>query len=123
MGWLLPAPDLNAGETVLWSRPANRAQSARLQVGGTLCLTEQRLIFVPGRFEGMLGGERWSTERARVQDVLAIEANAIPQLGPRAAGNRRRICVVTADGPRQVFLVNGARQAVAYLRQALAVPR
>lgn len=123
MGWWLPDPELEGQETVLWRATANRAQDGgRRHIGGVLMLTERRLLFTPGRFDAVTGGQPWWAPRGAIVAIDEVPRSAGFHLGSAAAGNRRRMRLSTAYGGQELFTVNQVRQKVAELNSLLGLP-
>ncbi len=114
--WWLAKPDLQDGEHVAWSVPANRTQGGRA-VGGKLLLTEQRLIFTPNRVEVLTHGRRWECKRAVVESVGTLDRTG----GPFDGGLVRRVRI-DHDGSVDLFVVPRPEEVAVQLRALLAVP-
>jgi hypothetical protein len=108
--------DLEQGETVTWSRRANRFQGSRA-VGGRLALTDRRLMFAPHRFDAALVGKRWE---ARLDEIrtIGIEPRGSGVKGLFGGGMRKRLRVRTARGDEEHFLVNKLDQVLESLEEA-----
>lgn len=63
-------PEFGAEERVLWTKRANRFQSAIRAVGGRIYLTDRRLVFASHRFDAKFGGEEWSAPLERIEEVF-----------------------------------------------------
>lgn len=68
--WLFATPVFEAGELVRWEGRANRMEGRRA-IGGKLCLTDRRLIFVPHRFERLIRSKPWAWSLSEIHDVEA----------------------------------------------------
>ncbi len=115
---------LNDGERVLYAKRANRT-AGRRAVGGRLIATDERIAFVPNRFEKRATADLnlvdggWVTERDNVDDV---------RLAPRRIGLstifsgewRTGVLVSVKSGVDQRFLVPQATEASAEILAALA---
>ncbi len=101
----------------------SREQGSLRQIGGKLFLTDQRLLFMPNRFDDATGGDEWGCP---LGDITAVGVEprrpAIPFVG-RTAALRRRLRVDLGSGDREVFVVNGVNEAVEVLRAATAAGR
>ncbi len=113
-------PELLPGEQVVWRRSVNREQGWLRQVGGKLFVTDQRLLFMPNRFDDATGGEEWGCP---LGDITAVGVEprrpAMPFLG-RSAALRRRLRVDLRSGDREIFVVNRVTEAAEVLRAATA---
>jgi hypothetical protein len=112
-------PQLMTGESIAWSKLANREQSDLRQVGGRLFVTTRRVVFEPNIVDRVTRGERWEASTAAVLTVETLPAApAMPVLG-RAARLRTRLLLRLSDGQEEVFVINGVRAAVDELSAAL----
>jgi hypothetical protein len=107
---------LEQGETLTWSRRANRFQGSRA-VGGRLALTDRRLMFAPHRFDAALVGKPWE---ARLDEVrtAGIEPRGSSVKGLFGGGMRKRLRIRTAAGEEEHFLVNKLDQVLESLDDA-----
>jgi len=115
MGVWIRSPALEPTETVVWSRAANRTQSAQRAVGGRLFLTTSRLLFEPNRVDAATGGASWS---APLSDVQTVGTTA-PDGNPRSGGLRTRLRVDLANGQAELFVVNQLADVVRLIGQAV----
>jgi hypothetical protein len=107
---------LEPGETVTWSRRANRFQGSR-GVGGRLVLTDRRLLFAPHRFDAALAGSWWEAELDQVSSV-GVERRGSAHKALLGGGLRRRLRVQTEAGEDELFLVNKLDQVLESLTEA-----
>ncbi len=86
MGIWFPSVPLADGEIVQFQAAANSFLGHR-SVGGQVTLTNQRVIFVPNRLDGMTGGSRREMPLPNIQSVQRLEpgAEAVKQRGLAAA--------------------------------------
>jgi hypothetical protein len=112
-----PAPKLDPGEVQVWSRVANHVQGAKA-AGGTLVVTDRRIVFEPSRIDKLTGAERWSCPRGAVSAVEAIDKDL---LTPSAGGLRRRLGLRVNDW-QAVFVVNKLDATMQELSALLGVP-
>ena len=118
MGWWVAKPNLRDAESVVWTSTANRLQGKQRYVGGRLSLTQDRLLFVPNRFDALTGGSRWSAAKTDVSDVVeAAREQGVPLTPAKAGASRRRMHVVLADGSDEYFVVNRVTEKVDQLRR------
>jgi hypothetical protein len=115
------APDriqeaLEQGESVTWSRRANRFQGSRA-VGGRLALTDRRLMFAPHRFDAALVGKRWEARLGEIR-TAGVEPRGSSVKGLFGGGMRKRLRVRTAAGDEEHFLVNKLDQVLESLEEA-----
>lgn len=82
---------------------------------GLLCLTNLRLLFVPGMFTRKMSA--WSVPRSEVIQVSVADRNWQPYNG----GMRRRLFVRTAGGRDGLFTVNQVDSVAAELRAHLGL--
>ena len=83
---------------------------------GRLCLTNQRLLFVPKGFN-VRGRAPWSIDRNEILGIDIANRNWQPYNG----GMRRRLIFRFTDGSEQLFVVNGVDAVAADLGPRLAV--
>ena len=105
-------------ETVEWSAPALQSVGAT-SVGGTLCLTDRRLLFVPNGLnfkrrrvmgEVMSNGQPWSVDRS------AISNPEVTRTGDAYNGEmRKRLRIRIAGSDDQLFAVKYVDMARAEL--------
>ena len=109
---LLPRPDLPTGERLLRTWHANwlRRGVAR---GGTLNLTDHRLLFQPNTVEALIG------LRAESWDWSQLGGTELVRGRRRIATWRRRMGVVLADGEVLEFVVWDPEAAVRELTALL----
>lgn len=118
MGVLLRAPQLRAGETVVWSVLANRTQG-RGSVGGKLFVTSERVCFVAHRLD----------HAVRRSPDVAIPRDDIVDVGVEPPGStmtlngsmRARLRVTRRSGESEYFVVNRQRQVCDALRSTLGI--
>jgi hypothetical protein len=122
MSWWLPDPELDDNESVLWRTTANHTQEFRRQVGGTLVVTERRLLFTPGRFDASIGGQSWWAPRGAIISVEEEPRTTGLHFGAAAAGNRSRLRLSTAYGSDELFTVNHLKRKIAELGSLLGLP-
>jgi hypothetical protein len=107
---------LEPGESVTWSRRANRFQGSR-GVGGRLVLTDRRLVFSPHRFDAALAGSVWQAAFDQVSSV-GIEPRGSAHKALFGGGLRKRLRVRTGDGGEELFVVNKLDQVLESLAEA-----
>ncbi len=83
---------------------------------GRLCLTNQRLLFVPRGFN-IKGHTPWSVDRAMISGIDVAGRTWQPYNG----GMRRRLLIRCADGSQQFFVINRVDAAVKDLRERLSL--
>jgi hypothetical protein len=83
---------------------------------GRLCLTNQRLLFVPRGFN-VRGRAPWSIDRSEIVGIDIAKRTWQPYNG----GMRRRLIVRFADGSEQFFVVTRVDAVAADLRTRLSV--
>jgi hypothetical protein len=107
---------LEQGETLTWSRRANRFQGSRA-VGGRLAITDRRLMFAPHRFDAALVGKRWE---ARLDEIrtAGIEPRGSSVKGLFGGGMRKRLRIRTSAGEEEHFLVNKIDQVLESLEES-----
>jgi hypothetical protein len=113
--WWLRGQPAGDGETVEWSKLANRSQSRNRAVGGKLYLTDRRLLFCPHWVDAVFGGRAWSCERSRVQAI-----GKEPKSGGLGGGMRDRLRVEVAGDDVELFVVKDLDAIVERLRGAIA---
>ncbi len=103
-----------------WEKRANHADGGRAK-GGKLRLEGERLSFEPHGFDRAIdrlidtpGG--WSATLSEITEVGEEPRGKNPFDGSL----RKRLRIVTADGQRQLFVVNGLDEAVQRLQAAVA---
>ena len=69
-----PKPDLKSDEVVLFQAAANLFRGKRA-IGGRITVTDQRLLFVPNRLDGLTGGSRVDVARSAVGNVRTTAAS------------------------------------------------
>ena len=69
--WLFVDVPLEPGEELLFRRVCNRRHGRRT-VGGEVCVTDRRLLFVPNRLEGMVGARTVDVARSAVDQVTVV---------------------------------------------------
>lgn len=117
--WLLPAPELESGEKVIWHWPAVRWLKNG-DIGGTLYLSDRALIFKPHR----LNPSRLRTEERcaldGVLDVDLVERTRSREYG----GLRRRMRVTWKNGTWTLFTIDkDLDEAITRLREAVSEAR
>lgn len=105
---------LGDGEVRVRSFRANRCAGNRV-TGGSLHLTDQRLVFCPRRMDAAIGGRGWETSRAAVSSVDIAPRG----LTPFAGCLRKRLRIATAKGT-EYFVVRELDEVAGYLAAALA---
>jgi hypothetical protein len=111
MSWFLPAPDLQSGEQVLWHRPAQLTRS-RGWVGGSLWVTNERVLFVPGR----LVFPRQEVRQYQLGELESVGRENRDNT-PYTGGMRTRIRLAFRDGTTMLLAVKGLDEAIAELEQ------
>ena len=102
--WWFNQPVLDECESLLFEVPANCTQGKRA-VGGKLFGTTQRLIFVPNRMDGRLGGRIVIIPRDEISSVAKADVTwAITEIFSGA--HVPRMSVLARDGTQYMFVVN-----------------
>lgn len=115
-GLLFAEQSIMEGETVLWSRFANRTQSEYRAVGGKLFLTNQRLLFSPHFIDHLTGGEKWSVDLVSIQTI-----DKQPEGGDLFGGGLRdRLRISLHNGGVELFVVNDLDSVIEYLQASLS---
>jgi hypothetical protein len=108
---LHPAPKLGPNERMLWSRHGSVASSrewfsGRLRVAGTLCLTSERVMFVPVKLGSIV------IAMPRIQQVPVGEVESVAVSEPKSTS-------ATADvEPAVSFVLRGGGQLTVTVDQA-----
>lgn len=112
--------ELAPEEQLVWKRLANRQQGAYRAVGGRLLLTNQRLIFMPHKFDSATWGKPWSQDLARITKV-AIEPRhyGVPLVTPNV-GLRRRLRIEEHDGTVNLFVINRVEDVAGAIAAAIS---
>jgi len=113
--WWLRGQAAEDGETVEWSKLANRSQSRNRAVGGKLYLTDRRLLFCPHWIDAAFGGRTWNCERSQVQAI-----GTEPKSGGLGGGMRDRLRIEVVGGDAELFVVKDLDAIVEHLRGAVA---
>lgn len=103
---------MHPNERELATYRANRTQGSRA-VGGHLLLTDQRLVFLPHRFDSATGGQVWECGLASISEV-GMAARGFNPLD----GSFRRRLRITSDGVAEFFVVNKCARVVAAIEAA-----
>ena len=82
LGVWIPNVSVDEDETVKFTRLANVFQGRRA-VGGRVTVTNRRFLFVPNRFDSLLGGRRVSFERS---DLKSARINVAGKSAARKRG-------------------------------------
>ena len=101
---LFPPPELQTGESILDSWPANRTQSRNRAVGGCLFLTTQRLAFVPNLMDAAFAGRDASMPLHRIMSV-GLQPREFSFRHLFDGGLRTRLRVETDSGAHELFVV------------------
>ncbi|WP_432493155.1 hypothetical protein [Kineococcus auxinigenes] len=110
----LPRPELEPGERVLRTWHANRLRRGVAR-GGTLNLTDRRLLFQPNTLEALIGLRAESWDCSQLGGAELVE-------GRRCIATwRRRLGVVLTDGEVLQFVVWEPEAAVDEFDALLAV--
>lgn len=115
MGILFLQPEMQQGESEIWRTRANHVQATRA-VGGSLHLTNQRLLFEPHRFERMLKASPWSCDLTR---VALVETRQRSMREALAGGLTKRLEVALLEGGSELFVVPSTEIAIDQLEKAL----
>jgi hypothetical protein len=83
---------------------------------GRLCLTNQRLLFIPKGFN-VKGRSPWSIDREQISGIEIAKRTWQPYNG----GMRRRLLVQLADGSQQYFVMTRVDAVAADLCARLSV--
>ena len=106
----------------MWRALANLEASGWRQVGGTLYLTNTRLVFAAGRVDAALTRmPNWSLWRGDVAEISLLPRfrSVNGRKGPAAA--RPRLLVRSTVGAQDAFVVNRAAAKVEELRRLLGL--
>jgi hypothetical protein len=114
MSFFFPSPSLGAGETVVWSHKCQRSIPQRAFIGGTLLLTEDRLVFQPARLT-VKHPEVLSYPLADCARVETVERTWTAYDG----GTHRRIRLVMADGSSELFVIKDVDEVASFLSDAI----
>src|SRR5581483_10025659 len=87
-------------ESPTWCIYATRKQPGKRPVGGKLCLTNQRVLFVANRLDHRLRAADWSRELPSVLSVAVEERKE----GVALRALPRRLRIDTADGSEFFFV-------------------
>jgi len=112
--WWLRGQRAEDGETVEWSKLANRSQSRNRAVGGKLYLTDRRLLFCPHWVDAVFGGRTWNNPLSQVSSV-----GKEPRSGGLGGGMRDRLRIELSDGGVELFVVNDLDAVIERLRGAV----
>lgn len=110
---LLRGPRLEGDEAVDWCLSANHVQNGRRAVGGQLCVTNRRMVFVENRMETPVGGREWSCSLRDVLDC-AIEPRG---RNPYAGAWRRRLRLDIVGDTFELFVVSDPESVVDRLKK------
>ena len=120
MSWLSSGPELEPGESIVWRASAKLSLPGKVQ-GGTLYLTNGRLLHVPGRLRGSAQARAWRLEDiASVYGAQARDQTIYRDLRPEAGSLSRRVNVRLRDGSAVLFLVKRRDEAVDELQRRIA---
>jgi hypothetical protein len=106
--------ELAPGETSIEKWRANHSRGCRA-VGGTLWLTNRRVVFIPHGFERMLGQTEWACDLADVSAAQVADRKADPFSG----GLRRRL-LVRGRSCEEYFVINRVNKVAYAISAALA---
>lgn len=116
MGIWFPDPELDADEVVSFQAASNLFRGKRT-IGGLLSVTDHRLVFVPNRLDGVLGGKRTEISLADITGIRVEEpgtetarkrgigASIHPQVEIRTVDN---LLVITVSKPALLAAALGA---------------
>ena len=106
---LLPPPDLEPGERVLWQRPGSFSRS-RGWVGGTLCVTTARVMFIPTR----LAFVSFAPLKLQQYPLTDLESVGIEEKDytPYTGGMRKRIRLAFRGGDIMLVAIKHLQEAV-----------
>jgi hypothetical protein len=107
-------PELGTGEITIKRWRANHVRGRRA-VGGTLWLTNWRLVFMPHGVERISGQTEWTRYLADVTSVEVADRQAVAFSG----GLRKRLLVRSPSGD-EYFVVNRVSEVAASLVDAVA---
>ena len=112
LGW--PRPELEEGERVLFE---SRASWSRRGVarGGTLVLTDRRLLFEPNSMEASIGLLPSSWPRSALREVAVARRG----WGLLSGALRRRLRVTLGDGTAVLFVIGDVDAAARHLAAQL----
>jgi len=115
--WWFNQPVLHECESLLFEVPANYTQGKRA-VGGKLFGTTQRLMFVPNRMDGRLGGRIVTIPRDDISSVTKADATwTITEIFSGAIVPR--MSVLLHDGTQYMFVVNSIDANIATVNSYL----
>jgi hypothetical protein len=113
--WWLKGVEAEPEEQVVWSKLANRTQSANRAVGGKLFLTDRRLVFCPHWIDAMFAGRTWDVPLSAI-----TRASVAPKGGGGLGGGMRdRLRIELAEGGEQLFVINALAEVVERVNQAV----
>ena len=110
-------PTLEAGERIVWHDKAKLSLPGEA-VGGTLYLTNCRLLHVPGRLSRGRQARAW-----RLQDITSVygaqarDQTIYRDLRPDGGPLSRRVNVRLQDGSAVLFLIKRRDEALAELQR------
>lgn len=96
---LQPAPDLWAGEHVVWYLPCGMSQ--RIAVGGMLVVTNQRVMFIPSRLQPKRDLAVHAWRLSEIDSIGVQERDFTPYTG----GMQRRLRLTLKNDPSPVLFV------------------
>src|ERR1700739_566007 len=112
MGFLIPTPELEGDERILWRSPAGFT-TPRPTGGGTLYATTKRLLFVPNRLNFLSRSRRpkeWAI--GQVAAVDSLDRDFTPYTG----GMHNRLQVTLRNGEQLLFVVKDLEIAMRELQ-------
>ncbi len=114
MGVWIAKPKLGADERICWQSPAGRSLNRWITSGGTLVVTNRRLLFQPNRFDTFTGKSTWACPLDSATGIAVVDRDPTVLSG----GMRKRIEIQTSDGT-QIFVVNQVDEKAKALRKLL----
>ena len=88
-------PIIPADERILFEVPANHTQGRRA-VGGKMFVTDRRILFIPNRLDGVMGGNCKQIPNGEVSEITKSKP-VYSLLEIFSGAFRSRLCVVTKD--------------------------
>ena len=102
------------GQQPTWEKRANHTTSGMRAVGGKLMVVGDSLVFRPHAVDEVFAANELAIRLADVESFEVEGRNLGQVLG---GGLRKRLAVVTRDGRRELFVLNGVEKTVDELRR------
>lgn len=105
---------MSTGQQPTWEKRANHTSSDMRAVGGKLMVVGDSLVFRPHWFDEAFDAAELTL---RLADVESFEVEGRNLGHAFSGGLRKRLAVVTRDGRRELFVVNGVDKTADELRR------